>query len=234
MKTELLLLPGMDGTGQLFGPFVDALPRDVSARILSYPSDRVMTYEALLSWMEEQIEPSIRHVIVAESFSGPLAIEYAHRRSADIAAVILCASFVSNPFPHILQWLPGLACKSLFAISPPSVALRTWMLDFRAPAELVSDVQKAIRQVRPAVLAARIRELASVNVADKLRELRVPVLYLAAAQDRLVGQRGVKQVQAAAPGVDFRVLNGPHLLLQSRPGEAAAAIVAFLQSNGVH
>lgn len=74
---KLLLLPGMDGTGRLFVPFIEQLPPDAWTKVVSYPADRILGYDALLPLIERQIEPSVRHVVLAESFSGPLAVEYA-------------------------------------------------------------------------------------------------------------------------------------------------------------
>jgi pimeloyl-ACP methyl ester carboxylesterase len=230
MSIGLLLLPGMDGTGRLFRPFRDELPHDVWTKIVSYPLDRIMGYDALLPLVEGQVEPSVRHVVVAESFSGPLAVLYAHRRAADVAAVVLCASFVSNPLPRPLRWLPRLACGPIFALSSPAIVLRTLLLDFSAPPQLVADLKEAIGTVKPCVLAARVRALASIDVRDELSQLGVPLLYVAGSRDRLVGQRGARQVKAAAPGVKVRVLDAPHLVLQMCPHGAAGAILKFLRS----
>src|SRR5687768_18498642 len=99
----------MDGTGRLFAPFVEQLPSDVWTKVVSYPADQMMGYDEILPLVESQIESSVRHVVIAESFSGPLAVKYAHRREPDVAAIVLCASFVSNPLPRGTRWLLKLA-----------------------------------------------------------------------------------------------------------------------------
>lgn len=43
----LVLLPGMDGTGQLFSPLVSALGPDVETIIVRYPCDIPLSYEEL-------------------------------------------------------------------------------------------------------------------------------------------------------------------------------------------
>ena len=45
---HLVLLPGMDGTGELFGPLTRALPDDVAVTIVRFPSDELLSYEELL------------------------------------------------------------------------------------------------------------------------------------------------------------------------------------------
>ena len=110
--TRLLLLPGLDGTGRLFAPFIECLGDDVAVEVVDYPRDRVLDSEALLATIEFRIEPGVRHVVVAESYSGPIGILYALRRQADVEALVLCASFVENPLPPSLRWLPRLANRA--------------------------------------------------------------------------------------------------------------------------
>jgi pimeloyl-ACP methyl ester carboxylesterase len=111
--------------------------------------------------------------------------------------------------------------------------LRLFLLDFSTPPELVSVVRNVVRSVDPMVLAARIRALASVDVADKLRKLQVPVLYIASGRDRMIGMRGARQVLAAAPNADVRTIDAPHLILQTKPRDAANLIMTFLKEKGI-
>ena len=53
-------------------------------------------------------------------------------------------------------------------------------------------------------------------------------LYLQGKRDRLVGARGVREIKRALPSVEVRLLEAPHLILQTRPREAADAVVEFL------
>ena len=69
---QLLLLPGMDGTGQLFEPLIAALPPTLRAVSVSYPVNDALGYEELLALIEAAVPPG-RFVAVGESFSGPLA-----------------------------------------------------------------------------------------------------------------------------------------------------------------
>jgi hypothetical protein len=50
-----VLLPGLDGTGLLFDPFVQALEaRGQSVRVLRYP-DQAWGYEALFAWLHAEL-----------------------------------------------------------------------------------------------------------------------------------------------------------------------------------
>ena len=51
--TRLVLLPGLDGTGELFAPFIDALG-GFATQVVAYPPDRAMTYAEHEDFVREQ------------------------------------------------------------------------------------------------------------------------------------------------------------------------------------
>src|SRR5512147_2728475 len=72
----LLLLPGLDGTGELFAAFVAAL-REHEVRIITYPHDRALGYPALEEFVREKLPRDQDYFLLAESFSGPVGISIA-------------------------------------------------------------------------------------------------------------------------------------------------------------
>ena len=62
----------MDGTGELFGHFVRALPPDLPATVVAYPPRQALGYAALRPIVEAAIPAEGPYAVVAESFSGPL------------------------------------------------------------------------------------------------------------------------------------------------------------------
>src|ERR1700719_1226395 len=92
----LVLLPGLDGTGMLFGDLIGELPPTQTVNIARYPTDRFLSYAELVSCVREII-PSNPFLLVAESFSTPLAAMLAATRPPNLAGLILCAGFVTNP-----------------------------------------------------------------------------------------------------------------------------------------
>ena len=95
----LVLLPGLDGTGLLFGPLVAALPAGLRAAVVRYPVDRSMGYAELAASAAEQLPQGERFVLVGESFGGPLAMILAAGRPAGLVGLVLCATFVTSPRP---------------------------------------------------------------------------------------------------------------------------------------
>lgn len=224
-KPTVVLLPGLDGTGRLFDRLVRALEPRVRVRRISYPSERCLRYSELADLVVRQA-PSGLYAIVAESFSGPVAVAVGARRPAGLRGIILSASFVVPPAPGWLRLLPfGL----FFRLGVPRALLRYFLLSSQNDAEIMSELTEAIVSVPPRVLAARVREVLSSNASDALRSCTAPIVLVSAAGDRLLGSRGLGGVLKAQPTVEHVTLEGPHLLLQVRPTEAASVIDRYVQ-----
>lgn len=213
----------MDATGSLWGPLLDALgdPRgDRGVRALSYPDD-VTSYGEVL---EHLGTPERGTVVVAESFSGPAAIRLALAHPDRVRALVLVATFAHGS--RALLWLGPLIEASL-SIRPPALAIRALMVGTDAPPELVERVRGAIARVPPATLFARVRAAAAADVRPELAALRMPIVWVRARHDRLVPARATREAQRARPGLDVRVVDGPHLLAQARPRAIAEPILAL-------
>jgi len=224
-RATLVLLPGMDGTGKLFRGLLEAIPADWPRQILAYPGERVLEYGEMLKLVERELAGEGEIVLVAESYSGPIALRFAAAHPARVAAVVLCASFVCSPLPKWLGWAVG---RWMFWIRPPKVALRGFMAGSSASDELVSELREAIGKVRPKVMARRVKDVFAVECADALRACRAPVIYLAGTRDALVGRASLEAITAIKPDVKICRVDGPHLLLQTEPVKAWREIEAFL------
>jgi len=58
----------------------------------------------------------------------------------------------------------------------------------------------------------------------------VPTLHLQARQDRLLWPPSVAELQALLPEARHVALQGPHLLLQARPVQAAEAVARWVNA----
>src|SRR4051812_33342049 len=118
--TALVLLPGMDGTGEMFAAFASILGEDVAPIIVRYPQQRTLDYGALVDFVRPQLPTDRPFVLLGEPFSGPVAISLAALRPAGLIGLVLCCSFVRNPVP-LLRPLKALA--SLVPINGRMVGL---------------------------------------------------------------------------------------------------------------
>jgi pimeloyl-ACP methyl ester carboxylesterase len=218
MKT--LLLPGLDGTGALFEPLLRELDPALGPTVISYPLD-----EAAAPAIElPRGEP---FALVAESFSGAVALQIAAAQPPGLVGVVLVASFVSSP----LRWLPSPLVRPwlLAPLARSRMLNRRQLLDAAAPDELVDLVAKTIAQVPAATLAARVRRVLTLDARDALAACKAPLLYLQASRDRIVSERSVNEIRAGRPDVIVERIEGPHLLLQCNPSAGARAVERFLE-----
>lgn len=228
MNCTLVLLPGMDGTGRLFGSFLDHLRDQYPALVVTYPAAApTCSRPELLQRIEECLPPEGEYVLVAESFSGSLAIEHASTSPDRLRALVLVASFAASPLPKGLRWIRAFAGAA--RVRPPRVLLRVLLVGSDADQGLVDEVGVVLDTVAPQVLADRLCQVLSVDVRSLLPSIAVPVLYLRGLGDRLVSSRGSAQFEGVVQSLTVVELNGPHLLLQARPRESAEAIVRFLE-----
>lgn len=222
---KVLLLPGMDGTGRLFGPLMEELPSWLEPQAVAYPGDRPRGYTELLDSITLPDEP---FAIVAESFSGPLAVALAHRHSHQVLALVLAASFVRSPVRFTPRWSAALVVPQLFTHLPPAWVLRELLLGSKATSVEVQLLREVLASIAPEVLARRVQEMIRVDVSRELAALAQPLLYLQASRDRLVGPHNLSIIQQLHGSLQAARIDAPHLILQTAPAASAAAIGPFL------
>lgn len=213
-----ILLPGMDGTGRLFSRLAPVLPSWLKPVVVSYPPERTLGYDELAALVARAIPAGEPFMLVAESFSGPVALRVISQSQAD--GVVFVASFVSCPIPRLL----GVAAKH---IRPTAFGVKHFLLGHDAPTDLVAECVEVIRSLDPAVLSHRIRCVLREDCRHLLRQSSTPILYLRATQDRVVSLRSLKQMQAVRPEIEVVEIAAPHFVLQREPERSAAAIADF-------
>lgn len=118
MTISLVLLPGLDGTGALFQPLLEHLPKDLKPIVVSYPGSDCLSYHELLPIVLRALPTDAPFVILGESFSGPLALMTAATCPRGLAGVVLCATFVRNPLLLRARWLRHLVRPFAFRLYP--------------------------------------------------------------------------------------------------------------------
>lgn len=214
-----VLLPGLDGTGDLFAPFIAAAPDGFAPRIIALPERA--SYDELFDAVQRQL-PREPFLLIAESFSGPLALRIA--RDDRVLGVVLCNTFVAPPVTTLLRFFPW---SLLFAMTPPRWVIRTFFVGWDAPSSLVDAVRGAIAKTPRALLAARLR---SIFTLSKVEPVDVPLLVLAGTRDRLLRMER-HAFDALAASIAYQRIAAPHLLLQAAPAEAWTAIAAFAKTT---
>jgi len=226
--TTIVLLPGLDGTGILFRPFLEQLPSWLGPVVVAYPGNEKLGYDALLPMVLRSLPTNEPFIILGESFSGPLALMAAATNPPGLQAVILCVTFIRNPRRPRIAWLRHLVPDFAFRLYPYFSSAKAMLGRYSTP-ELRESFQSAIAAVTPEVIAFRIREVIQVDVSRELLQCPVPILYLRASRDMIVPRHNAKEIAALSSDVSTVKINAPHMLLQTQPREAVAAISRFVE-----
>lgn len=227
MAPSLVLLPGMDGTGDLFGPLLEVLAGSIDAIVVRYPSTTPLAYPALVALAREALPTDRPYVLLGESFSGPTAVMLAAERPRGLVGLVLCASFVSNPVPWFRPLVP------LLGLLPVQPVLRLFgpnrLFGGRVTPGLRALFLGAAQRVSAPVLRARIREAMAVDVSSLIALVDVPLMYIRATEDKVVAESAAKRFSRLAPSAKVMKIVAPHGVLQCAPLEAARVIVEFMR-----
>ncbi len=230
-RVPTVLLPGLDGSGRLYAPFLAAGPARLAPDVVAYPNEP-LGYGELLDLARERLPRRGKFLLLAESFSGPIAVRLAAERPRGLVGLVLAATFLHRPLNPILHPLRGLVGARLIGLPMPAAVVRHFMAGPDAPDALVEEVRAAVAAVSPEVLALRSAEALVVDVRDDLRKVAAPVLYLGPTRDRLIRTDVAGEVAALAPSAEIAMLEGPHMILQRCPHASLDRIERFAASPG--
>lgn len=222
----LVLLPGLDGTGLLFADFAASLPPEVKLISVFYPPDTVLDYAGLEVLIRSYLPNNQPYFLLAESFSGPLAISIAASSPAGLRGLILCCSFARNPLPLLAPF--RFVLNRLPMPTPPISLLSYLLLGRFATPSLRATLSRALAIVSPVVLRARARAVLTVDNSGLLRRIQIPMLYLRAKEDRVVPQAASELVVSLAPHTQVQEFLSPHFLMQVLPAKVAGTVIDFM------
>ncbi|MEZ5534363.1 MAG: alpha/beta hydrolase [Thiolinea sp.] len=221
---KLILLPGLDGTGLLFQPLLEQMDASWKIQTISYPADRCQSVQELAAQVRQQVTFDTKTVLLAESFSGLVAIELL-RQGIPLHSIIFCASFGSAPRPWLLMLAKKLPLSALFRMPLPEWLLRLTGQGART-AKLIRRVQQL---VSPDVFAHRLRLIAAARSEPPEQPWDISCHYLQAADDRLVPARCAEELRRYFVEVTVtRITGSGHFLLQTWPVECTEAITQIL------
>src|SRR5688572_4931197 len=229
-RRHLVLLPGLDGTGSLFAPLLAHLPETLVPVVVKYPHDQVLYYEQLFPYIREVMPWNEPYILLAESFSGPLAIKFAAAQPENIHALVLASAFFSKIDAPGASWTSFFTKEKWFERATPDSAIKQLVTGGICEAALLSAIKQAIHTVKPEVLAHRVRLMFEIDFSNALQELRPPLLCLAGAQDKLAAPQAIQNLLAAKEHSKCVPFNSSHLLLQTHPKEALEAIQDFVNN----
>lgn len=219
----LVLLPGLDGTGTLFGRFVQAFGGPT--QVIAYPRDTVLSYDELFERIVAQLPSDRPFVVLGESFSGPLAMRLGALAPAGLKGIVLVSTFHRRPVSRALAALGVFARPFIFELAVPDFVIARLMKG--ADAGTTRSFRAVISSVNSKVLANRVQSVLRVDESKAWSACRVPALVIDAKDDRLIESHSA-ELRALNPSAQFASVPGPHLLLQVNPAAVVPLVEQFV------
>jgi pimeloyl-ACP methyl ester carboxylesterase len=222
---RLVVLPGMDGTGQLLAPFVRALGNRAVVDVHSYPTQSALGYDELISRVRARL-PDEDYAILAESFAGPIGMALAREGPRGLRGLALVVSFAIPPRSYLLQLTRILPMARILGQPIPCWVARRLMLGPRPPAGTLAALCDVMHQVGPAVIAHRLAAVRDVR--PDARRVQLPALYIQAANDWILPASALEDLRPWLPRLEVHRIPGPHLVLDTSPVRCADLVAGFL------
>lgn len=220
---KIILLPGVDGTGVLFEPFVNIFKADVPVEVIPLTKDSDQSILNQVSIIEDAVGDE-EIILIVESYSGLLAYELAKRNKIRIKQIFFFGCFLQPPsfIGKIGRFLP----VRLLNIIPDKVIAHILFNRWSSP-ELISLFRKAIDAGNFSNLKKRIRIIGTYHKPGQV--IDVPCVYVQATMDNLVSAYNIKAFEEVCSNLQVAVVEATHMLLQTQPQEMSQLIHKYLQ-----
>ena len=209
----VVLVPGMNGTGELFYRQVPRLERSyrVATYALREDAESLDLLAADLARVVDVVAPiDHRAIIVGESFGGAVALTFALSYPERVGALVIL-----NSFPHFAPQIRlRLAIASLAVLPWGAMPLVRHLTAFRlhSPHTHRAEVKQFIELTAHATRDGyinRLKLLRTFDVRDRLHDIRQPALFLASEHDHLVPAVAQARYMAnRVPSSVMRILKG--------------------------
>jgi len=223
MKVKLILLSGLDGTGKLFAPFIESLPPKIETQVIAYPTNKTLSYDALVTLVMSELPKEEEFTLLAESFSGYIAYRIALERPRNLKSLIFVATFLENPRPFLSKFLPIVPMKLMLSLPMPCFIAKHFLLGNET---LVEELQQTLKEVPSEILYGRLLEIIQLQKATQ--QLSIKTIYLQATNDKLVPKRVYEVFEKLFSDINKIEIEGSHLILQGNPVESAVMVKKFL------
>jgi pimeloyl-ACP methyl ester carboxylesterase len=218
---KIVLLPGLDGTGILFKPLTDALSEGIDTLVISYPTDRNLSYRELVKFVLSQL-PKEDFILVGESFSGPIAYRIALLDPKNLKSVVFVATFIDNPRKYFLNLSRLLPKKLILAMPIPDFIVKYLILGSAVDEQVIDLYKQTIKKRSSSVFSFRLSEISKLTVSHEYCDLKA--IYIQATNDLLVPNSCVEAFKKVFKKLDVFRIKGSHFILQTNPLACAEII----------
>jgi len=223
---KLVLLPGMDGTGELFADLLSHFEGE--HMVIPLPQNGEQDHTSLAKVINHQLPPE-DFILLAESFSGGIVPELLRLENKQIKGVIFIASFLSSPKKYLLSIARLLPIKSLTSAPLSRIAHKLLFLGQEASNELLTKFEEVVKSIPNSVLKNRLGIMQRQELPITTFDL--PVAYIRALSDRLISDKKGREFSQIFTNIKHIEIEGPHFILQAKPKESASLIEKLIQTG---
>ena len=216
---KLVLLPGMDGTGELFEEFLSY--HDGDYLVIALPQQGPQDHSYLAKSLEKQL-PKEDYILLAESFSGGIVPELLKQDLTNMKGIIFVASFLSCPNRYLLPIAKVLPIKKLASGPLSKIGHKLLLLGKDASKELLSKFIKVTESIPDHILKSRLAVMSQQILPSATFD--VPTVYIQALSDRLISPGKSRELSNVFRNIEYIEIDGPHFLLQAKPKESSQAV----------
>jgi pimeloyl-ACP methyl ester carboxylesterase len=209
----LVLVPGLDGTGQLYHRQAALLARGY--RVATYAlRDAATSMQTLVDDLGRVVDAvageSGRAIVIGESFGGGLSLTFALAQPERVRALVII-----NSFPYFApRFRLNLAIYGLKVMPWGAMPLARRLTAFRLHSKHthqheVHDFIAVTRSATKEGYLGRLRLLTRYDVRHRLSDLVSPTLFVASELDHLVPSlEQARYMVERVPGATLKVLEG--------------------------
>lgn len=223
---KLILLPGMDGTGQLFRWLLPYLS-DHSVSILKLPTHGPQDYPQLAKAIAAQLPTNENFFLLGESFSSALVMLIAADKPVGLQGVIIVAGFLSSPKPAWLRLAAHLPLTQLLRLPGAKLVVRYLGFTPQTSNALLKTALQAMTIAGNLLLQQRIKTVGNLP-GTIFKTIDHPCLLIQAANDKLVSIEARAEFSRHCKELSIYSLSGPHFILQTYPQNCAEHINHFI------
>lgn len=222
----LTLLPGLHGTAQLYEKLDTHLQlKGHHTELIVLPQAGDQDYQTLQSDLEERYDWSLPRILIAESFSGPLAIYLAARHPDSVKALVLVATFCASPVNRAFALLP---LSPIFMLPPIKLALRYFLTGEGADYSDIQHLADITKTLPAKTINQRLSTVLCLREEDCPTLPHVPILILQAQFDHLIPWAAQNALEQHFPHAEVHWLASPHLIIQQAPQLCYPLIDSFI------
>jgi pimeloyl-ACP methyl ester carboxylesterase len=210
---KVVLLPGMDGTGILFEPFIEHAPPDIEITTIQLMQSENYSYEDQAKYVMSQIgdDPV---TLVAESYSGMVAYNMLKLGCKNIEHVVFAASFICLPskLAKFANYFPIALAKS--RLVPKALMGQILFGKFTSPS-LINYFYSALSMASGTTLSHRLHQIAELKEPEY--KISTPCTYIKPSNDIVVSKSAVTAFHKVCSNLIIHEVAGTHFVLQTNP-----------------